>query len=349
MMFVGARRRGPLAAAEPGRGWAAGTPPRAAAHGRHGRAALAITLLVPLGWLGCAHAPPRPATRGQTPLDSGARDASPGAVGPRAPSLAAWRVAPEADRWTLALWHLDEATGLRGADAGPHGLSGTFGLDTRTTFGRFRNGRLFARSMNSFVYVPAAPLLDFGADWSIEVWVKPDDFSPVECGVIAARWSQSVNEQSWLLGLIGYNRSLIVGAPPLPGLFSNLLNAKVPGTVAFVFQPEAAGEPRVFVSTLPIERDRWTHIAITRDGAELRIFVDGRLDAQFATEEQVRPSEAALVIGNLIDPRWLTTAQGPLRVPNRDDLYPFYAFVGAIDELRLSTASRTETLEGSGR
>ena len=261
-------------------------------------------------------------------------------------SLVSWRDAPSADSVTLALWRLDEAAGTTAADAGRWNLSGAIGLDTRPTFGRFKTARSFTPSMNSFVYVPPDPALDLGDAWTIEAWVRPDAYSIVECNAIAARWSQSATDQSWLLGLTGYGRTVISDAPAPPLIFTRALGTTGPGLVGFIYQAEAAGEPRAFVSTLPVQLNRWTHVAITRSGTELQIYLDGRLDAQYAVEGRVRPGPAPLVIGNVIDPRWTTSSDGPLRVLPRPDLYPFYAFSGAIDELRISTASQASTLTG---
>jgi hypothetical protein len=259
-------------------------------------------------------------------------------------SLMSWRDAPAADSVTVALWRLDETAGDTARDEGPARLAGTLGIDTRPTFGRFHGGRSFVASMNSFVYVPAAPALDLGDEWTIEAWVKPDGYALVECDAIAARWSQSATDQSWLFGLTGYNRTMLNGIPAPPLIFTRALGVTAPGLVGFIFQPESASEPRAFISTLPVGLNRWTHVAVTRSGSVLQIFLDGRLDAQYAFEGRVRPGPMPLVIGNVIDPRWTTTSEGSLRVLPRADLFPFYAFQGVIDEVRISSVSRASTL-----
>lgn len=278
-------------------------------------------MILALGFAGCAHGPAH-----------------------LSGSLTSWRTAPTADSATLALWHLDETVGTTAADDGPGHFPGAIGLDSRPAFGRFRSCRRFESSMNSFVYVLPDPGLDLGDEWTLEAWVKPDAFSLVECGAIAARWSASAADQSWLLGLTGYGKTLISDAPAPPLIFSRALGVPPPGLVGFVFQPEVAGEPRAFLSTLPVQLDRWTHIAVTRSRTELQIFLDGRLDAQYALEGRLRTGAAPLVVGNVIDSRWTTTSEGSLRVLPRADLYPFYAFNGFIDELRLSTISRSASL-----
>jgi len=278
----------------------------------------ALALLATLGSWACAHGPHGTST-------------SYGAD---------WRDAPRSDSATIALYRLDETAGVVCQDDGPQRLNGTYGIDSRSSFGRFQHGRLFKSSLDSWVYVPGAPALDFGTAWSIEAWIKADAFSAVECSVIASRWSPESVEQSWLFGLTGYQRQFISGAPVPPALFARIMPAGPPGTVLVVIQPAAASGPRVYQSTIAIDLNRWTHVAVTEDGTVLRIFIDGRLDSQFAITGGVRPSDAPLVLGNMIDSRWLTESEGSLRVMNRVDLYPFYAFQGTLDELRISSGAR---------
>src|SRR5438034_3804797 len=137
--------------------------------------------------------------------------------------------APVAGDSTLALWHFDETTGLEFSDAGPAHRDGTLDIDTRTTFGRFRNARLFTPSINSFALVPAERAPELGAAWTIEAWVKPSQYGPVECNVIAARWTDQPNEQGWMLGLVGYNRVVVSDTQPRSNLFDVLTPARIPG------------------------------------------------------------------------------------------------------------------------
>src|SRR5262249_2824503 len=212
-------------------------------------------------------------------------------------------------------------------------------IDTRVAFGRFRNARLFTTSINSFALVPADHAPALGETWTIEAWINPTEYGAVECNVIAARWTDQPNEQSWRRGLGGLDRSAISGAPPGPDLFDALISRRGAGLLVFAFQPTEASEPLAFLSAVPIEVNRWTHVAVTHDGRELRMYIDGRLDAQFASTTRVRDAAVPLVIGNQLDARWLTESQGPLQVPADSGQYPFYAFEGGIDEVRLTGAA----------
>ena len=56
---------------------------------------------------------------------------------------------------------------------------------------------------------------------------------------------------------------------------------------------------------------------------------------------RIRQSPAPLVIGNYLDVSYLTGFGGYLRA-EQSDQNPYYALVGALDELRISNAVRTE-------
>ena len=248
----------------------------------------------------------------------------------------AWQQPPAANTTTVGLWRFDETTGLEFTDSGSTRRDGILGIDTRTEFGRFHNARAFTPSLNSFAMVPAARAPQLGDSWTIEAWIRPTVYGPVECNTIAGEWTSLPEEQSWMLGLTGFNRTVIPEAPARPDWFDNAIRRRGVGLLVFVLQPREASDVLAFESTQPIELNRWTHIAVTQDHQELRMVIDGRLDAQYATGARVRPSATPLVIGNLIDARWLTSSQGAPRVPSDSQEFPFYAFEGVIDELRIS-------------
>jgi len=67
--------------------------------------------------------------------------------------------APSPDSITVALWHLDEGSGAQLFDSGPFRLAAASGTDVRPDFGRVGGARRFQRTVDSFVYVPANPVL----------------------------------------------------------------------------------------------------------------------------------------------------------------------------------------------
>jgi hypothetical protein len=272
----------------------------------------------------------------------------------RKPNVTADLPGTPVDSVTVALWRMDETGGTYVADAGRSRLDATAGPDTRTIFGRFRGARLFTRSANSFLHVPYSSLLDVQSELSIEAWVAPNAYTPYEDSPIATRWSPTTAEHSWMFAIVGSNlparlRPAEFGTGVGPAWHQEYVQNVRAGRLLFVFQPEDAGAPRVFSSLSVIELQRWTHVAVTFDGQVVSFFVNGQPDGTFATSGRIRASQAPLLVGNFFDPRFLTDFGGDLRQGPTTDMAPWYAFDGGIDELRLSSAARTEFPTHGGR
>ena len=215
---------------------------------------------------------------------------------------------------------MDESAGTQVADAGPAELDGTTGVAVHSRFGRFGNAREFARSLDSFVYVPYDPALESPSALTIEAWLNPRASSPASGDAsIAWRWSDDANRQSWAFAL-----------------------ARDSGRLRFTYLPAAAGAPLTFASAGDLAAGRWTHVAVTFDGEAVRFYLDGVLDAQFATRGRIRSSAAALLIGNAFDTRYLTGFEGNLRLDPLADSGVDRAFDGSIDELRISSVARQD-------
>ena len=298
---------------------------RAPSSRRIARAA-ATTLLAAAFAAGCAHAPP-------------------GADGDG--------VAITPDSVTTALWHMDETGGTSVYESGRFHLEGRAGVDTRTDFGRVRSARLFTRSIDSFVWVPYNPVLESPTGLTVEAWIYLNAYGQYEDTPIAARWTQAANEQSWMFSVLGLNmrprapdpRGGPFIPPPSPGYHDVLIaggGSGPRGRLMFVFQPDDASALRAYFSTRGIPLTRWVHVAVTFDETVVRIWIDGEMDAQFATRARIRTSRTGLLIGNYFDPRWLSDFSGDLRVLNAPDKNPYYAFDGFIDELRVSKAARPD-------
>ncbi len=247
-----------------------------------------------------------------------------------------------ADSVTVAQWRFDEAAGTRCADAGPFRLDATAGPGTRSSYGRYGSAREFTRVIDSFVYAPYNPILDPSSGFTVEAWMMPRAFGLFEDTPIAARWTQEGNEQSWLFGIVGHKIKPPATRTPSPGYHDALVIGGKTGQLVFAFQPADASQPRAFASSQAVVLERWTHVAVSFDGSVVRFFFDGQLDAQYATRGQIQASRAPLLIGNYVDTRRLSSFSGELRMEPGDDKNPYYAFDGLIDELRISSAARTE-------
>jgi len=248
--------------------------------------------------------------------------------------------APAADSVTIGLWRLDETLGQRSSDSGPFHLDGIAGSDTRTDFGRFRGGRTFKPVTQSFVHIRHNPIMESPRGFTVEAWVMPASRTQYELSVLAARWNGLPNEQSWVLGLVGQRLSYPVVTQESPGWFREVVLGIPVGRLVFGVQPALAAGARGFGSTSSIPLGRWTHVAATVDGEVVRLYVDGRLDAQHLLSSGIRASVAPLTLGNAFDPHRLTDFGGDLRrEPGPADL-PFYALDGTLDEVRLSSVAR---------
>jgi hypothetical protein len=248
---------------------------------------------------------------------------------------------PAADSVTVGLWRFNETAGARNADAGPFRLAGTAGIDVRADFGRFGGARRFQRTIQSFVLVPHNPLLQPPAEITCEAWIYPTQFGQYEDTPIAACWTEEPGRRSWLFALGGERQ-----VPPLarlasPGFHDELVPFAAPGRLLFAFVPEEAGAPRAFLSARPVRLERWTHVAATYDGQIVRFYLDGLLDSQYAFRGRIRASNAPLLIGNYLDVRFISGFGGFLRA-EQSDANPYYAFVGLLDELRISSAARAD-------
>jgi hypothetical protein len=271
------------------------------------------------------------------------------AHGTRVTATASSHAAPAADSVTIALWHMDETAGTRVGDAGPYRLEGVAGLDTRTSFGRYGRARVFTHSLDSFVQIPYNPVLEPREGFTLEAWLWLSSLPIYEDAPIAGRWVISTGDKSWLFSIIGQRLGRPAAAAVSPGDHLDLVGNAIAGLVMFAFMPEEAGGARAYYSTRPIELNRWTHVAATYDGAVVRIWIDGVLDAQYASIGRIRTSQAPLEIGNAIDPRAMSTFGGDLRTDQARDPNPFYALDGLIDEVRLSSAARGEFNEVRGK
>lgn len=248
-------------------------------------------------------------------------------------------VQPAADSVTVGLWHFDERAGNTVSDASPFRLSGAAGPDTRIEFGRYKNARTFTATAQSFVFMPYNPIMESPRGFTVELWLYLNDISRYEMSAVAMRWTPVPNEQSWLLGVVG--RRLATETNPSPGWFDEETTTLTTGHLVFAFRPELAAGTQSFQSAVTLPTDRWVHVAASVDGEVVRLFVDGKLDTQVAVANGIKRSDAALVVGNALDPRRLTDFGSDLRQDPSNLPLPFYALNGMIDELRLSNLART--------
>ena len=246
------------------------------------------------------------------------------------------------DSMTVALYHFDETADDRVADAGPFRLHGTAGRSTRATFGRYGGARELQRDADSFVYVPFDASMQPGRAITIEAWVFVTAFGQYEDTPIVARWTEEPQTKSWLFSIAGERQLPPLAQLASPGYHLNFVTPRSAGHLLFAFQPLDANLPQSFLSNEALELERWTHVAVTFDGEVVRLWIDGRLDSQFASRGRIRGTQAPMLIGNYFDVRRLSEFGGNLTLDPGADRNPYYAFQGTIDELRISSVARED-------
>jgi hypothetical protein len=246
---------------------------------------------------------------------------------------------PVVDSVTVALWALDENGGPLAGDSGPFRMTGTAAPDANTDFGRFRSARLFNRTQQSFVIVPPNPAMNLRGAFTIEAWVNINSWSNYELQVIAARWSPVPGDQSWVFGVSGFKEKYPL-VPVGPELFASAVLDVPASRLVFVMQPAEAASTVSFATVGSLPLGRWVHVAATLDGTVVRLYIDGRMDSQYATRQTLRASLAPLVLGSFVDPRRINDTSGHMQIEGPSDYSSFYGFDGAIDEVRLSNAAR---------
>ena len=188
----------------------------------------------------------------------------------------------------VGAWAFDETSGTTAADQSGKGNVGTLANATRVTTGKFNNALSF-NGTNAWVLVPDSATLDLTTGMTLEAWVRP---------AVAGGWRTALAKDQ--PGNLAY------------GVYTNT-NGTFPGGEISV-----GGTQRSLngTSTLPV--GTWSHLAVTYDGATLRIFVNGTQSAQLAVAGSIATSSSALHIGgNGVWGEWFNGSIDEVRVYNR--------------------------------
>lgn len=139
-----------------------------------------------------------------------------------------------------------------------------------------------------------------GTAISLEAWVYPTAFSTNQWeNVIVNKLGNSTH---------GYN-----------------LRCGGNGIVEFYVSYNFTNTGYAISSAGAIELNKWTHLAGTYDGANVKLYINGKLTVTTAYTESIPAQDMPLIIGNHGDTRYLTRP-----------------FIGRIDEVRIWNVTRTE-------
>jgi chitodextrinase len=190
----------------------------------------------------------------------------------------------------VAAYSFDEGAGTSVADASGTGNTGNVSNTTWTTAGKY-GGALSFNGTNALVTVADAASLDLTTGMTLEAWVNPSN--------VSRAWREVIYKGTnnyYLEATSNQNPAAPAGGGTIGGS-----NVRTVGT-----------------SVLPL--NTWTHLAVTYDGARLRLYVNG-----------VERSNRART-GNIL------TSTNPLRLgSNGSGQY----FQGLIDEVRIYSVART--------
>ena len=186
-------------------------------------------------------------------------------------------VAGAAATGLVAAYSFDEGAGTAVGDASGSGNNGTVANTTWSTAGRFGGALSFNGS--STVNIPDAPSLRLTTSMTLEAWVNPSR--------LTSEW-----------------RDVVYKADDNYYLMATSANGGLPAGGAS-FGNTAATTEAFGTSTLTV--NTWSHLAVTYDGATIRLYVNG---TQVSTRAKTGPFTASSnplqIGGNLVYGQFFT-------------------------------------------
>ena len=193
----------------------------------------------------------------------------------------------------VAAYSFDEGTGTTVTDLSGNRNTGTLRNTTWTSAGKYGNALVFNGS-SSWVTISDSSSLHLTSSMTLEAWVNPSS--------ITRSWRDVIykGNDNYFLEATSYQGSV----PPGGG-----------GT----FGPKGG----LVLGTASLAANTWAHLALTYDGAVLRLYVNG---VQVSSVSQT---------GNLL------TSNNPLQIGG-DSIFGQY-FAGTIDEVRVYNTALTQS------
>jgi len=187
----------------------------------------------------------------------------------------------------VGAYGFEETTGTTVTDSSPAGNTGTINGATRTTTGKFGRALSFNGTTN-WVTVGDATSLRFSTGFTLEAWVNPT----ATTGWRTVALKEQTGGLAW-------------------ALYANTDTNRPSGHVTTTTEFDIRG-------TAQVPANAWTHLAVTYDGATLRLYVNGAQASSKAVTGTIATSTGALRIGgNNIWSEWFTGQIDEIRMYSR--------------------------------
>jgi len=187
----------------------------------------------------------------------------------------------------VAAYGFEETTGTNATDSSPNALTGTIAGPTRTTSGKFGRALTFD-GVNDWVTVPDAAPLDLTTGMTIEAWVNPSRVTGWRTAIL----KEQVGGLAW-------------------ALYANADNNRPSGHAFTSTEFDTRG-------TATLALNAWTHLALTYDGASLRLYVNGtQVSSRALSGPLVASNQPLRIGGNGIWSEWFMGSLDEIRVYNR--------------------------------
>ncbi len=205
-------------------------------------------------------------------------------------------------------WGFEAGSGTTAIDSSGNGNTATFvGSPTWQAAGRYGNAISFNGIDQSLtVPDPANNSLDFTQSFTLSAWVNPST-SHTDYRVVMAKANSNV------------------GGGPMYELFASVDSATCPvigsGAVAGLVRINGTSGPTYVVCGAPLATGIWTHLAVTYDGSNLRLYRMGVLTATTPVPSITTPPTLSI----------MEPSSGPLQIGASEF---GEQFAGALDEPR---------------
>lgn len=200
------------------------------------------------------------------------------------------------DRHTVAVWLFEEGNGKIIRDASGNGHDGEFVGKLNWVKAKIGGGLEFPGDGTGYIVVDSTNKLELET-LSIEAWVKVEAATGRWQGIVVKQQAGCTNRN---YGIWVHNNA-------------NVLHAQIGADGGCAFNMNA---------TSNITDDKWHHLAFTYDGKMGRLYVDGKLETEKATEVTFQSNDP-IYIG----------------VPNKDNTN---GLLGIVEEIRISNIARSE-------